>query len=223
MLQARSMTGGFSGLRKGFPSCQEPSRAGTLRAADSPSQKSGEEPSHPRGKNPAENIKGTENPADPAGFRAGRLTGEPVGCSVTTAARMGDSHMPQRDISGLIRILRGLLQNIGNTPAPASANDAMIALEAYKDRVLEALAQSHYERTESPAPLTPSQSEEFRSLIQEFARNNRLQGQNRYVMSSCEGSFYRGIAGITVGAAFGGPAGAIAGFLLACVDTITSC
>ena len=142
MLQARSMTGGFSGLRKGFPSCQEPSRAGTLRAADSPSQKSGEEPSHPRGKNPAENIKGTENPADPAGFRAGRLTGEPVGCSVTTAARMGDSHMPQRDISGLIRILRGLLQNIGNTPAPASANDAMIALEAYKDRVLGASGRS---------------------------------------------------------------------------------
>ncbi|WP_157881272.1 hypothetical protein [Streptomyces phaeochromogenes] len=42
-------------------------------------------------------------------------------------------------------------------------------------------------------------------------------------MNGCDAAFVNGLASITVGAVIGGPAGALGGFILACVNVAVSC
>ena len=126
--------------------------------------------------------------------------------------------MAERDI---IEIMRELLDNIRIDTTPSSFDEALVALETYRDKALEALSESGFSHTTSYSPLSARQSEEFRTLMRDFNRKIRESEVPR-VMSSCRGSLIRGPVAITVGMA-GGPIGVVCGFAIAITNTVTSC
>jgi hypothetical protein len=121
------------------------------------------------------------------------------------------------------KTLESKLKEAMTQSAPWTSTERFAALEAHLYDVLQEVG-------EGGAPVAFESAAEREKAAKEIARiaaslTSTVETGLRATaaVSSCDKAFANGLAKITVGAIFGGPAGALTGFILSTIDVALSC
>jgi hypothetical protein len=113
-------------------------------------------------------------------------------------------------------------------PTPAPFTEKQQVLEDYLERILsETLSRPGAYVRVSDRVLTGEDGTTRRQMIRDIVEEIRQPSSDGEpvlrALNACDTAFVNGLAGITIGALLGGPAGAAGGFILAMVDLMASC